>query len=188
LFSRSLFGLTLEADNGTRSTYMVDVRQLGDMDDGEVRARLYLNDRLLSFSKLPAVFSVPGGQIEVDVGSFGMRRCHFVKDDGTAIQLAPHPGTAEGKRALLHRRRPRLSRAIGMVSMAVVLIGACVTLPQLIETLTRIPPVAQALGIFEAPIKLSSEANVVIGAAAFIGSIERALRLRTSWLDSLASE
>jgi hypothetical protein len=187
MFSRSLFTLTLKTADGVQSTYAVDVRQLGDMDDGEVRARLYRDHRLLSLSILPAHFSVPGGYIEVEAGSFGMKRCHFVENDGTTIQMAPHPATAEGKRARLHRRNPTLSRVIGLTATAMVLLGLCVTVPQLIETLSRIPPVTEAFGVFDAPIWLSREANVAIGVAAVIGSIERALRLRTSWLDELAS-
>lgn len=53
LLSRSVRTMTLRAPDGTVSTYAVDVRQMGDPDDGAVRARLYLDGGLLSVSTLP---------------------------------------------------------------------------------------------------------------------------------------
>lgn len=186
MLSRSLLTLTLKTAEGAPASYAVDVRHLGDADDGVARARLYRNDKLLSLSTLPARFPLPGGNLEVDIGTYGMRRCHFVADNGAVIQMVPHPATAEGRRAGLHRRHPMLSRVIGVTATAVVLLAVVVTVPQLIETLSRIPPVAEEFGVIEAPIKLSLAANVALGVAAVVASTERALRLRTSWLDTLA--
>lgn len=187
LLSRSLLTLTLRTSDGTASTYTVDVRQAGDSHDGEVRARLYLDGALLSYSKLPARFSVPGGRIDVGVRTFGLSRCHYVRADGSELQLTPDPASAEGRRARMHRTRPGLSRIIGGISTTFVLIGLCVSVPQLIETISHIPPIADAIGSFDSPIRLPVTTNVLIGIAAVVGSTERALRLRSSWLDDLAS-
>ncbi|ADB33448.1 hypothetical protein Kfla_4415 [Kribbella flavida DSM 17836] len=187
VLSRSLRTLTLRASDGTTDTYAVDVRQAGDADDGVVRARLYLNGSLLSYSRLPARFSVPGGHIEVAVGTYGLRRCHYVRADGGESPLIPDPGSAEGRRARLHRRRPALSRLVGIVSTAFVVAGLCVTVPQLIETISHVPPIADSIGTFNWPVQLPPTAVVVIGLAAVVGSTERALRMRSSWLDDLAS-
>ncbi|WP_231946487.1 hypothetical protein [Auraticoccus monumenti] len=178
---------SLRAPDGTVTTYAVDVRHLGDRDDGEVRARLYRDGVLTAHSRLPARFPVPGGHIEVAVGSFGLRRCHHVGADGAESQLTPHPASAEGRRSRLQGAHPRLSRLVGVVSTSLVLLGACVAVPQLVETISQVPPVAEALGTFRSPVRLGPTANVAVGIAAVVGSTERALRLRSSWLDDLAS-
>ncbi|GII81817.1 hypothetical protein Sru01_67990 [Sphaerisporangium rufum] len=187
LLSRSVRTLTLRAPDGTASTYAVDVRQLGDRDDGAIRARLYRDGALVSLSTMPARFPVPGGHIEVAVGTYGLRRCHHVRADGTAKPLTPHPASAEGRRAHLHRTRPGLSRLVGAVSALLVLVGICVAVPQLAATISHIPPVADALGAFDLPVHVPVAANIAAGVAAVVGSTERALRLRSNWLDTLAS-
>lgn len=187
VFGRSLRTLELLAPDGTASTYTVDVRHGGDLDDGVVRARLYVDGLLRSYSRLPTRFAVPGGHIEVAINGFGLRRCHYVRTDGGASQLTPDPASAEGRRARLHETRPGLSRLLGSLSAAFVVVGLGVAVPQLIETISQIPPVADAIGTFASPVRLPLEANLLIGVAAVAGSMERALRMRSSWLDDLAS-
>ncbi|MFG2011570.1 hypothetical protein ACGFNF_21145 [Micromonospora sp. NPDC048868] len=107
--------------------------------------------------------------------------------DGAATQLTPHAASAEGRRAHLHRTRPGLSRLVGVVSTLLVLVGICVAVPQLVETISHAPPVADSLGTFDLPVHLPLAANLVAGIAAVAGSTERALRLRSNRLDTLAS-
>ncbi|WP_228528863.1 hypothetical protein [Arthrobacter gandavensis] len=187
LFTRTLYLLMLPGAGGASARYAVDVRQLGDRSDGVVRARLYVNERLELLSRMPASFPVPGGHIEVAAGTFGMRRCHYVPAGGTPEQLHPHPKTAEGRRARLHRTHPLVSRAVGATATVLVLLGVIVAIPQLLETLLAIPPVRESLGTFELPVDVPPAVNVAVGVAAVAGSAERALRLRSNWLDNLAS-
>lgn len=187
VLGRSLRSIALTSGDGTTSVYTVDVRHAGDMSDGEVRARLYVDGALRSYAKMPTRFTVPGGHIEVAITGFGLKRCHYVKDDGTQQQLSPHPRSAEGLRAHLHHRRPALSRLIGVLSAALVVVGLCVEVPQIIASLSRIPLIADSIGTFTSPIQLPLLANLIIGLAAVVGSTERALRMRSSWIDELAS-
>lgn len=187
LVGRSLRTLTLNAPNGTASTYAVDVRRAGDVSDGAVRARLYLDGVQLAVSTLPARFEVAGGHIEVAVGTFGLRRCHYVPAGGGEVPLIPDPASAEGRRARLHHTRPRLSRFVGLASTLLVLAGLCVAVPQIIQEISQAPPVADSIGTFTSPVRLPPIGNVLVGIAAVIGSTERALRMRSSWLDDLAS-
>lgn len=187
LFGRSLRSITLPSADGTTSTYTVDIRHAGDMTDGEIRARLYVDGFMQSYAKMPIRFAVPGGHIEVAITGFGLKRCHYVGTDGTEQQLSPHPASAEGRRARLHHRHPGLSRAIGFISIAFVVIGLFLEVPQIIESLSQIPFVADSLGTFTSPIRLPLHINLLIGLAAVIGSAERALRMRSSWIDELAS-
>lgn len=185
--SRSVLSVALREPDGTVSTYTVDVRLMGDRDDGAVRARLYRDGALSLHSTVPASFPVPGGHIQVVVGTYGLQRCSYVQDDGAESRLTPHPATAEGRRARLQVTHPRLSTLVGVVSTVVVLVGICVAVPQLVETISQAPPIADALGVFESPVRLSPAANVALGIAVVAASTERAMRLRSSWLDSLAS-
>lgn len=187
MFSRSLRSIELTSEGGRTSIYTVEVRHGGDATDGEVRARLYVDGALQSYAKMPTRFAVPGGHIEVAVTGFGLKRCHYVPTDGAEQQLSPHPRSAEGRRARLHQRHPGASRVIGLVSIALVVVGLCVEVPQIVEALSQIPPIADSIGTFTSPIQLPLHINLLIGLAAVIGSTERALRMRSSWIDELAS-
>jgi hypothetical protein len=187
MLRRSLLFIELPSPSAERpTTYTVDVHLWGDKD-GEIRAHLYRDGRHHAESKVPARFPVEGGNIEVAVSGFGVKRAHFVADDGSERQLVPDPHSAEGRRARFDRRHPAASRWVGVVSLLMLLVGAGLNLLQLIEPLSEIPPIADTLGTFESPIRLPVWANVSLGLAAVIGSTERALRLRYSWLDSFAS-
>lgn len=187
VFTRSLLRLTLARPDGTTTEYAVDIRRGGDGRDGVVRARLYRDGSLLSYSKVPARFEVPGGHIEVAVGTFGLRRGHYVSATGEESRLVPDPASAEGRRAQLHRDHPGLSRFVSIVSTVLVVIGLSITVPQLLESVSRAPFIAESIGTFQSPINLPLAANVAIGFAAVLGSVERAMRMRSSWLDDLAS-
>lgn len=180
--SRSLFTLRLAGEDGVPVEYAVDVKHGGDASDGEVRARLYVDGRQRAVSRTPARFIVPGGAIEVATTQFGLRRCHFVADDGREHQLRPHPRSGAGRRARLHRDHPALSRAIGAVSIVFLLVGVALLGLQLAETISEIPPLAERFGTFVSPVQLPLWLNVALTAAAATASTERALRLRYHWL------
>jgi hypothetical protein len=181
LFSRSLFHLRLDRVAGAPEVWSVEVRHGGD-SNGEVWARLYLDGRNQARSKLPAAFRVPGGTVEVATSSYGLKRCHYIADDGTVRTLVPDPASAEGRRARLGQTRPALSRAIGIASMVVLVIALVLGVPQIIEDITRIPPVADAVGTFVSPFHLPAWANISLVVAALVASTERALRMRYNWM------
>lgn len=181
LFSRSLFHLELDGVAGAPEHWSVDVRHGGD-SNGEVWALLYLDGRNQARSKLPAAFRIPGGIVEVATSSYGLKRCHYVADDGTTRMLTPDPASAEGRRARLDQNRPALGRAIGIVSVVVLVIALVLGVPQIIEDITRIPPVADAVGTFVSPIRLPAWTNITLVVGALVASTERALRLRYNWM------
>jgi hypothetical protein len=182
LLSRSLFYLPLTDADGHPSVYAVDVRHMGNSTTGEVEGKLYFNNRQLLESRLPAVFPVDGGTIDVAASAFGLKRCHYVMADGTERQLEPDPRSAEGLRARLDRAHPALSRGIGFVSIAVLVLGLAILIPQLLATLSQIPPIADTVGSFASPIQLTTVPNIVVTLVTAAASTERALRLRHSWL------
>ncbi len=179
--SRSLLHLALREEDGEVRRWSVDVRLWGD-SDGEVRAHLFRDGHHHASSKLPAVLPVPGGSIEVVASGYGLRRCHFVSDDGAQRQLVPDPASAEGRRARLERERPGVSRAIGAVSVAILLVALVLGVPQIVEQISHIPPVAEHVGTFTSPLTLPAWSNIALTVAALVASTERALRLRYHWL------
>lgn len=181
LFSRTLFHARFIEEDGRSHDWAVDVALWGD-SSGEVRAQLYRDGRNVATSKLPAAFSVPGGVIEVVASSYGLKRCHFIGDDGTEAQLTPDRSSAEGRRARLDRDHPAAGRTIATVSFAVLAVALVLGVPQIIDQITHIPWVAENIGVFTSPIYLPSWLNVSLLVATLVASSERALRLRHNWL------
>ncbi|MFH8239046.1 hypothetical protein [Streptomyces sp. NPDC018321] len=180
--TRALFHLELTDDGGRRTVYTVDVRHQ-NRSEGHVRAHLYLDGRHHAASRVPAVFPVRGGTVEVRTSAFGLKRCHYVTAEGTAHQLVPDPASAEGRRARLDRAHPALSRCTGFLSSTVLVIGLALLVLQLAEQITRSPEgVAQYVGTFTSPVDLPAWGTAVVGFATVAASTERALRLRYHWL------
>lgn len=175
--ARSLYHLHIVTEHGTRETWSVDVRKGGDAE-GEVWAVLYRNGVRVARSTLPAAFPVPGGVIEVSASMYGLKRIHYVTPDGAERQLAPDPASAEGRRARLGRTHPVLSRSVSVASVVVLIIALVLGVPQILEEITRIPPIAQAIGTFASPFHLPVWANTALLGATILASTERALRLR----------
>jgi hypothetical protein len=148
-----------------------------------VRARLYRDGRHQATSKLPAELPVTGGAIAVATSGYGLKRCHYVPHDGgPERQLTPDPASAEGRRARLEREHPAASRTIGFVSWAVLAVALVLGVPQIVEQISQIPPVAERVGTFTSPIHLTGAVNVALVVATLLASTERALRLRYHWL------
>jgi len=187
LLRRSLFLLEVFGRDGHPVGYAVDVRHWADKETGESVAHLYVDGRHHAYSRVPAMFAVEGGTIEVAASQFGLKRCHYVAADGAERQLIPDPRSAEGRRARLDSRHPSLSRSLGFVSVVMLLVGVALLVLQVAEPISEIPPVADSIGTFESPIHLPLWLNLALGLGAVAASTERALRLRFSWLDSLGN-
>jgi hypothetical protein len=182
MLTRALFHLRLTNHDGQQTVYTVDVRHQ-NQSEGYVKAHLYRDGRHHAESKVPAVFPVPGGTVEVRASAFGLKRCHYVTAEGAEYPLVPDPASAEGRRARLDRSHPALSRGIGFLSRIVLVIGLVILILQLAEQVTRAPEgIAQYVGTFTSPIDLPAWGNAVIGLVTVAASTERALRLRYHWL------
>jgi hypothetical protein len=185
--SRFLLHLSLTGADGHRIVYAVDVRPAGD-HDGRVLADLYLDGRQHATSKVPAVFPVEGGVIEVAASMFGLKRCHYVTPDGLEQRLVPDPRSAAGRRARLETDHPALSRFIGAVSVVLLVGGLGAVALELVDVVGRFPPLVDRYGGFEAPVQPPAWLTIALGAGAVAASVERSLRLRYHWLlDGAAS-
>lgn len=181
LFSRSLFHLQLDTPHGHPQRWSLDVRLGGD-SNGDILAKLYRESRHQATSKLPARFPVPGGTLEVAASDFGLKRCHYLGEDGREQQLVPDPSSAEGLRARLEHRHPAAGRLLGMFSVLILLVALVLGVPQLLETLSAIPVIAENIGSFISPFRFPVWFNISLTVAALLASTERALRLRHSKL------
>ena len=180
-FSRSLFHLRVQGLNGIPETWSVDVRHGGD-EEGEVYVQLYRDGMRRARLRPPVSFPLPGGTIRVAVSTYGLRQADYLAHDGTVQQLTPDASSAEGRRAHLDRTRPGLSRLIGAASALVLLVSLALGVPQLLQTVTEFPPLAESLGTFASPILLPAWANTTLLLGGLAASTERALRLRYNWL------
>ena len=180
-FSRSLFHLRVKGVDGRPETWSVDVRHGGD-EDGEVYVHLYRDGRRRASLRPPAAFPLPGGTIRVAVSTYGLRQADYLTHDGGVRQLSPDASSAEGLRARLERTRPGLSRLLGAASALVLLASLALGVPQLLQSVTEFPPLAESLGTFASPILLPAWANTSLLLAGLAASTERALRLRYNWL------
>ena len=182
LFSRSLFFLRLPHHSGSSHVFEVDVRHMADSTSKKSPVALYRDGVQVYRANLPVTFPVPGGVIEVATSQYGLKRMHYVSDDGSEHTLRPHPRSQEGLRARFGRRFPRTSAFIGAAAVAVLLIGLAVSLSLAVEGLTRIPVVAEHVGTFTSPIRLPQWAKVALPIAGAVAATERALTLRDHWL------
>ncbi|GLZ00469.1 hypothetical protein [Actinoplanes sp. NBRC 103695] len=74
------------------------------------------------------------------------------------------------------------SLLVGSLLLGSLLLG----IPQLVESLSRIPPVAERWGTFTAPLDLPAWSTIGFAIIAANVSTERALRLRyNAWLDTV---
>ncbi|MFX5937557.1 hypothetical protein ABTE71_19580, partial [Acinetobacter baumannii] len=85
-----------------------------------------------------------------------------VPDAGDERQLVPHPRSAEGRRAAFDRDHRAASRVIGILSGAIVAVGVCLTVPQLIDTISHIPAIAENIGTFTWPLNLPPAVNLAV--------------------------
>ncbi len=180
-FSRSLLHLHLRGPDGVPQTWSVDVRHGGDAD-GEVYAHFYRDGLHMARLKPPVAFPMPGGTIRIAVSTYGLRQADYITHDGAVQQLVPDASSAEGLRAHLDRTRPALSRLIGVTSALVLLGSLALGAPQLLQSFTEFPPVAESIGTFVSPFILPAWANTSLLLAGLAASTERALRLRYNWL------
>ncbi|MEB3367551.1 hypothetical protein [Saccharopolyspora mangrovi] len=191
-----MFFIELASLEGTRRSYAVDVRYLADAKtrqqheggEGRAPAALYRDGVQVSRSNLPTTFPVPGGVIEVATTAFGLKRMHFVADDGAEEALVPHRRSQEGLWGRFGRRFPRTSAFVGAAAVVVLVAALVVNLLHGVEVLTHSPVLAERVGAFTSPISLPTWANVALITAGVLAAVERATRLRYNrFLDVVTS-
>lgn len=185
---RKLFFLPPSERYQRAAVYAVDIHVSGKQAGDEGKAHLYRDGRHLAESKLPALFIVEGGYIEVALSMYGLRRSHFIGDDGSELRLDPDPGSPIGRRLRFDREHPGASRAVAATSIVLLIVGLGLNALQLWEPIARFPPIVERFGLYESPIHLPIWVNITLAVAAGAASVERGLRLRYNpLLDALGT-
>jgi catechol 2,3-dioxygenase-like lactoylglutathione lyase family enzyme len=181
--TRAVFYLPLDVETGQRVVYAIDFRHWHQLFsyDGKGKAALYADGVQLAESRLPAAFPIPGGAIEVEPAAFGLRRCHWVTDEGREYQLIPDERSAEARRARMKLQHPRVSRLIGAGSLVFIVVPLALLIIQLTEVLLSLPPVTATLGAFSPLLHLPLWLNLILGFVVAFAATERALRFRHNW-------
>jgi hypothetical protein len=183
---RQLYTVKHPGPRGDRLDHTVEID--AGRDDG--RAVLYVDGRERATTDMPGSFPVAGGVIEVAIGLHGVQRVHLVGDDGTERRLVPVPGTLEDLRGRVHRRHPWLSRIVGWLAIAILVVDLVLGVPQALEFLTtRVDRIAELFGTFTSPIVLPLWLTITLALAGAVAGVERSLTLRhnrlldleTSW-------
>lgn len=177
-FSRSLFFIKLTEEDGKTNTYAVDVHYFNENETAE----LYRNGKHEATSPLPATFPVPSGYIEVATTSYGLKRMHYVTQEGNEQQLSPHPRSMEGLRMRLDMNFPKLSRLISILAILILISSVILGLPQLIALISQIEIISEHIGTFESPINIPGWANTALLIGGLLAALERAASLRNHWL------
>jgi len=121
------------------SLYVVDSLYI-DLDE---RIRLYRDGELAEVRRGRAKFRLgDGARIEAAVAKLGMKyvrmRVDGVRDP---IPLQPSKGTPEAWRAQLEQDHPDLSRIVGYVSLAVLLVVFVIELPGMVNLAGSLTPI-----------------------------------------------
>lgn len=175
---RSLFFIRLMNEDGSSNVYAVDI----NFFDENEKADLYVDDKHYAYSKLPATFPVPGGLIEVETTTYGMKRIHYVTKDGIEQQLYPHPQSLEGLRLKFDFHFPGISKWIGIIAIIILITSLILGLPQLVALISQIPFISERWGTFESPVVLPSWLNTILVVGGTLATIERAATMRSHWL------
>ncbi|WP_404457797.1 hypothetical protein [Oceanobacillus kapialis] len=178
IFTHSLLHMEITNEMGEKTYYAIKSRYFTE----EASVDLYHNGRHIAFSKLPAAFPVVNGVIEIKNNSYGINRILYFSDEKETYSIYPDKRSIRGFRMLVHKRFPKFSSFIAIMAIIILLLSIALSLPQLMETLSKIPWVADNIGTFVSPITLSVWTNFAIGIAAALAGTERAFMLRRHWL------
>lgn len=179
IIHRSIFHIDIQNDTGTLDRYSVDVDLYGStLLTGT--ARLFKNNREIMKSTIPVNFPVAHGHIDVDSTEFGLKRIHYVEGNRER-QLFPDRRTPEGFRARIAHRHPRLSKALDIASITILLIGIAVLLPSLFEILINWGLFA-GIDFYHSPFSLPDWVESTLFVLTILAAIERGLSIKNHWL------
>lgn len=174
-FHRTVFHKKIDQD-----VYSVDVDLYGRELMGPESA-LYKNGVRIKESTVPSVYEVPGGFIEVETTTYGVKKIHYVTDTDE-LQMVPDKDSLEGMRARFDSKFPTVSKWIGYITIAILIIGLIIAVPALIQMITHIELVADNFGTFTSPFQLPDWLNVTLVILGLLAATERALSLKNHWL------
>lgn len=149
-----------------------------DVDHASGRTSLYLNNRHERTADMPTQFTLGSERIEVAASRYGMRRIHLIRADGSHERLDPAAGTPERWRERLSQRHPKISRAIAVGAVSVLVVNLILLAPQVLELLTHLTIWPDRFPSFVSPVDLPGWVNTILTMTAALAATERALTFR----------
>ena len=125
------------------------------------------------------MYEVPGGIIEVETTSYGVKRIHYITDTDE-VQLIPDKYSLEGKRANFDSKFPAASKWVGYFAIVILIIGLIIGVPAMLELVTRWDLVADNYGTFTSPFQFPEWLNITLLVISLLAATERALSLKTT--------
>ena len=174
-FHRTIFHQKIDGD-----VYSVDVDLYGKELMGPESA-LYKNGVRIKESTVPSVYEEPGGFIEVETTTYGVKKINYVTDTDE-VQLIPDRHSLEGKRADFDSKFPTASKWVGCIAILILIIGLIIAVPAMIEMITRWDLIADNFGTFTSPFQFPDWLNVTLVILGLAAATERALSLKNHWL------
>ncbi|QSB05282.1 hypothetical protein [Natronoglycomyces albus] len=147
---------------------------------------LYRDRQLVEQRDFSGKFTLDdGARISVKLSLFGVKQANL-KVNGVKTALKPTPDTIEYKRLRWNQKHPKRARWIGFASWMTLVAAVVVGLPQLAEQIGQIDALRDWGYSFTSPLHLPAALNTALGTAAMVAAIERATRMKYSWLDEWA--
>lgn len=123
-----------------------------------------------------------GGQIEIALSDYGVKRMHYKEDTGQEQMLIPDKQSAEGLRYRFGQRFPRVSKWIGWIAVAILLASVVLWIPQIVGLLGEWAILESYIGGFESPVQLPAWLNTTLVVLSLLAVIERTLTVKYHWL------
>lgn len=143
---------------------------------------VYKNGRQVAKGTESLKYQVPGGEIEIALSDYGVKRMHYKEDTGQEQMLIPDKQSAEGLRYRFGQKFPRVSKWIGWIAVAILLTSVLLWIPQIVELLGEWDILDSYIGGFESPVQLPAWLNSTLVVLSVLAVIERTLTIKYHWL------
>lgn len=176
MMTRSVF--YLEVYN---SKYAVEVYYFRFEDN----IMVYKNGRQVALGTESMKYQVAetGGEVEIALSDYGVKRMHYTREvRGEEQMLVPDKQSAEGMRYRFGQRFPRVSKWIGWIAVAVLLISVILWIPQIIDLMSNWDILEDYIGGYESLINLPGWLNTTLVVLSVLAVVERTLSVKYHWL------
>ncbi len=145
--------------------------------------KVYKNNVQVAVGTEKLEYPIAGTTAKIDVAmsDYGLKRMHLV-DGAVDRLLRPDLKSAEGMRHQFGKKFPRLSKWLGWLAIAVLLVSVLLWIPQILELVSGWDIFVDRFGRFESPVQLSASVNTTLVVLSILAATERALTVKYHWL------
>lgn len=173
IMTRSVFYLQINSDQ-----YAVEVYFFRFEDN----IMVYKNGEQVSMGTESMKYQAGDGLIEIALSDYGVKRMHYVREASQDEMLIPDKQSAEGLRYKFGHKFPRVSKWMGVIAIAVLLVSVVLWIPQIVELLAGWDILERYIGGFQSPVNLSGWLNMALVVLSVLAITERTLTIKYHWL------